>query len=414
MSGILQIALDIILSGIGLAFIVYFLFRAIKNSEDPAKVIFKIVGSISVVLAAVFFIHSMTKHLGGGIAADFATAFLITGSIVACGIILSVAWTPQISAFIFSPLTNLFDGGTEPPDKRPYYSIAITRRKLNKPLEAIVEIRRQLAQFPDDYEGVALLAGIQAEDLKDLASAEITFHHFCDRPDAPPLQVAAALTQLADWHLKLAQDADSARAVLEKIIARFPGTGLALQAAQRIAHLGGAEKILLAAHDRQAVFVPAGVKNIGLLDSTKFLRPTETDPEKLASEYVKHLAQHPQDTEARETLAIIYARHYQRLDLATLELEQLINEPNQPGKQVAHWLNLLADLQICSGADYDTVRGTLEKIVARFDGLPAGEIAQSRLGRLKLELKGKKETPSVKLGVYEQNIGLKYGSPRQL
>jgi hypothetical protein len=41
-------------------------------------------------------------------------------------------------------------------------------------------------------------------------------------------------------------------------------------------------------------------------------------------------------------------------------------------------------------------------------------MARTRLGRLKLELKGKKETPGVKLGVYEQNIGLKQGSPRQL
>ena len=186
-----------------------------------------------------------------------------------------------------------------------------------------------------------MLASVQAEDMKDLPGAEITFNHFCDWPEAPPRQVAAALTQLADWHLKIAQDVDSARATLEKIISRFPGTGLAAQAAQRIAHLGGTEKILLAAHDRQAVFVPEGVKNIGLLDSTEFLRPVEMDPKKQAAEYVKHLEQYPLDTEVREKLAVIYARDYQRLDLASLELAQLINEPNQPAKQVARWLNLL-------------------------------------------------------------------------
>jgi hypothetical protein len=75
---------------------------------------------------------------------------------------------------------------------------------------------------------------------------------------------------------------------------------------------------------------------------------------------------------------------------------------------------LLANLQLRGGADYDTVRATLERIVELFPDLPAGEIARSRLSRLRLEFKGQKETPSVKLGVYEQNIGLKYGSPRQL
>ena len=260
---------------------------------------------------------------------------------------------------------------------------------MNRPLEAIVEVRKQLANFPNDYEGVALLANIQAEDMKDLQSAEITLNHFCDLPDAPPKQVAAALTQMADWHLKFAQDSDSARASLEKIITKFPDSELSLAAAQRSAHLGG------------------------LLDSSAHLVPEEADPAKLAAVYVKHLEQHPLDTEAREKLAVIYADHFKRLDLATLELKQMIDEPNQPVKRVAHWLHLLANLQIRNGADYETVRETLEIIVKRFPDLPVAESARSRLARLKLEIKGQqKETPGIKLGVYEQNIGLKYGSPR--
>jgi hypothetical protein len=248
--------------------------------------------------------------------------------------------------------------------------------------------------------------------MKDLAGAEMTLNHFCGLPAAPPKQIAAALTQLADWHLKLAQDADSARAALEKIIAKFPDSELSLAAAQRIAHLGGAEKILMAAHDRQPVVMPEGVKSAGLRDSMRDLVPAETDPAKLAADYVKHLEQHPLDSEAREKLAVLYATHYQRLDMATNELDQLINEPNQPPKRVAHWLNLLADLQIHAGAGHDTVRPTLEKIIELFPDLPAATLAQSRLTHLKLEIKGQKEeTPGMKLGVYEQNIGLKYGSP---
>jgi tetratricopeptide (TPR) repeat protein len=307
----------------------------------------------------------------------------------------------------------MFDGGKQPPEPKPYYSVAISKRKLNRPLEAIVEVRKQLANFPNDYEGVALLANIQAEDMKDLQSAEITLNHFCDLPDAPPKQVAAALTQMADWHLKFAQDSDSARASLEKIITKFPDSELSLAAAQRSAHLGGTEKQLLAAHDRQAMSVPEGIKNVGLLDSSAHLVPEEADPAKLAAVYVKHLEQHPLDTEAREKLAVIYADHFKRLDLATLELKQMIDEPNQPVKRVAHWLHLLANLQIRNGADYETVRETLEIIVKRFPDLPVAESARSRLARLKLEIKGQqKETPGIKLGVYEQNIGLKYGSPR--
>ena len=162
-------------------------------------------------------------------------------------------------------------------------------------------------------------------------------------------------------------------------------------AAQRIAHLGGAEKILLAAHDRQPMAMPESVKNIGLLESSAHLRPAEIDPAKLAADYVKHLEQHPLDTEVREKLAIIYADHYQRLDLATGELEQLIDEPNQPPKRVAHWLNLLADLQIRHGADYDTVRGTLEKIVERFPDSGRCGNGANAAGALETRIKGHKQ-----------------------
>ena len=208
-----------------------------------------------------------------------------------------------------------------------------------------------------------LLASVQAENLADLAGAEVTLNHFCEWPDAPEKQVAAAYTQLADWHLKLGADADAARAALRKIVARFPDTETALQAEQRIAHLSEAEKMILARHDRQNVVLPEGVQNIGLLDSTEFLKPREVEPGKLAAAHVKHLEAHPHDTEVREKLALIYARDFKRLDLATMELAQLINEPKHKPKQVAHWLNLLANLQIELGADMATVRATLEKIV---------------------------------------------------
>ena len=188
---------------------------------------------------------------------------------------------------------------------------------------------------------------------------------------------------------------------------------MSLQAAQRIAHLGGTGQTFLMAHDRQPMAVPEGVKNVGLLASSQFLVPAETESGKLAASYVKHLEQHPLDTEIREKLAILYADHYQRLDLAAGELKQLIEHPNQPVKRVAHWLNLLADLQIRHGADYDTVRETLEKIIEKYPGAALAEQARTRLDRLKLELKGQKETPGVKLGVYEQNLGLKPGSLRR-
>ena len=405
MSHVLEIVAKWFLPAIGLGFAGWVLFRALKRSYDPAKLLFKWV--CTAVVGGVIIGKAMPLFARGG--EDALIGLFLT---LFCGIALAITWRHSITDLIANPIGSLYDGGREEVEPKPFYSIALSQRKRNKPLEAIVEIRKQLAKFPDDFEGIMLLASIQAEDLKDLPSAELTLNRYCDRPEAPPQQVAAAWTQLADWHIRILQEVESGRAWLEKIIERYPNTQQALAAAQRLAHLGGTKKILLDARDRQPVAVPEGVKNIGLLQSTEFLRPTEDDPGKLAAEYVKHLEAHPLDTEVREKLAILYARQFKRVDLAMLELEQLINQPNQPPKRVAQWVNLLADLQIHGGADYETVRATLQIILDRFPGLPVADLAQSRLNILKLEIKGQRETPNKTMGVYEQNIGLKYGRPR--
>ena len=152
-----------------------------------------------------------------------------------------------------------------------------------------------------------------------------------------------------------------------------------------------------------------GEQNLGLLKEQEHLKRVERDPKELAQEYVTHLEQHPLDTEAREKLAVVYAEHYGRLDLASDQLEQLIQQPNQPSKLVVHWLNLLADLQVRAGADYESVKQTLQRIVEREPNLAAAQIALRRLSRLKLELKANEKSQGVKMGDYEQNIGLKQG-----
>lgn len=396
---ILKVAGEIALGLFGLGFMVWVSVRSIARSDDPAKLIFKWIFTIPFCIGCLVVAHKL------GPFGPFVIVFM--------AIVLTVLWTPHIGEIIARPLESLYNGGNEPPEPKPAYSIATAQRKRRNLVQAIASVREQLAKFPNDYEGVLLLASIQAEDMSDLASAEISVHHFCDSPDAPPKQIAALLTLLADWQLKIGRDVDSAKAALQGIIDRFPQTELSLQAAQRMARLSGTKKILLATDDRVPMAVPRGVENVGLLESSAHLRPQEEDPGQLATVYVKHLEEHPADAEVREKLAVIYADHFKRLDMATLELMQLVNEPNQPPKRVAHWLNLLADLQVRGGADYETVRKTLEQIVERFEGSHHAEQARSRLSRLKLEVKAKEENRTVKLGVYEQDIGLKGRVPPQ-
>jgi hypothetical protein len=376
----------------------WLMVRAIRRSQDPAKSLFKVIVTIPTLGLAIMAIPWF------GPAGPFGIVF--------CAIVLSVLWAPHIGEFFARPLTGLFDGGDRKPELRPAYSISQAKRKRGHYSEAVAEIWKQLARFPADFEGQLMLAEIQAENLNDLRGAEITIQRLCNQPGHAPQNIAAALNSLADWHLKYAQDPEAAKQDLEKIIELLPESEMSARAAQRIGHLASRE-FLLASHDRKRIAVPPGIENVGLLPSEQQPKAPEADPAKLAAEYVRHLEDHPLDTEARERLAVLYANHYGRLDLAADQLEQLISHSGLPAKRVVHWLNLLADLQVQHSAPYDAVRQTLQRVIELFPDSAAAHTASSRLAHLKLELKGKEKGQTVKLGTYEQDIGLKRGSTHQ-
>jgi tetratricopeptide (TPR) repeat protein len=398
-----HIVRGIVLLVIALSFFGWVLVRCLKRSEDPARLLFKWVLTVPVLYLLFFRAAPMAAQPDLS-----AIAGLLFGTV--CGLVLAIIWRHNLVNLIAKPFTSLYDGGSQEPIPKPAYSVAQSKQKKGNYLEAVAEIRKQLARFPTDVEGQLLLAQIQSEDLKDLSAAELTIERFCAQPGHSPHNIVFALYSLADWHLKITQDREAAQRDLEKVIELFPESEFALGAAHRIAHLGSPE-MLLASHEEKKFIVPEGVKNLGLLRDQEHLKPAEPNPEEVAAEYVKHLEQHPLDMEAREKLAVIYADHYGRLDIATSELEEMITHPHLPGRLVVHWLNLLADLQIRHGAGYEAVRETLQRIVDRAPDGAAAELARHRLALLKLEMKSKDKSQAVKLGSYEQNIGLKRGLP---
>jgi tetratricopeptide (TPR) repeat protein len=394
-----------VLLAIALSAIGWWMVRCLKRSDDPARLIFKWILTVPVVLGLLFWVGPFATSSQAG-------AFIGVPLAAAGGIVLAIIWRHNIAGLIAKPFGALYDGGSEEPIPRPAYSTAQSKQKKGHYLEAIADIRQQLDRFPTDVEGQFLIAQIQAEDLKDVPAAELTIERFCAQPGHAPQNIVFALYSLADWHLKFTQDREAARRHLEKIIELFPESEFALGAAHRIAHLGS-EEMLLAPHERRKFIVAEGPQNLGLTRERSEPKPSEPNPEQEAAECVKHLERFPLDTEAREKLAVIYADHYKRLDMATGELEQMIEQPNQPGRLVVHWLNLLADLQIRSGAGFEAVQQTLQRIVDRDPEAAPAEIARHRLALLKLEMKSKAMSQAVKLGAYEQNIGLKQGLRRR-
>lgn len=388
--------------------VVWGFVHSFKRSDDRKRLIYKWIFTLLTFIPIVLLVRFLRNAVEGGV--NYGVAFFGAIAALVLGLVMAVIWRHNIAAIIARPFGSLYDGGSEEADARPVYSIAQARRKRGHYTEAIAEIRRQLEKFPNDFEGQLLLAEIQVENLNDLPAAGLTIERLCEQEGHPPRSVAYALNLLADWQLKYAQDREAARLALQKIIARMSDSELSARAAQRIAHLAQTD-FLLAAHDRKPIEVKPGIDDIGLLPAEQQPKAPEMDLAKQAAEYVKHLQEHPLDTEAREKLALIYSEHYGRLDLATDQLEQLVANPGQPPKRVAHWLNLLADLQIKHTADYEAVRRTVQRVIDLFPNSAVAQAARNRLDHLKLEMKRKGTSQTVKLGTYEQDIGLKHGSP---
>jgi tetratricopeptide (TPR) repeat protein len=284
------------------------------------------------------------------------------------------------------------------------YSYAEAKRRKGLPVDAIVELRKELAKFPDDFPGVLLLASIQAEDLKDLPAAEATIEDFIARPKMPPATICAALQNLADLQWRHAKDATAATATLQRITQAYPETNLAHAALQRIAHLDAAGQTR---QQRAEVHysVPTGERDIGLRVGVPSAAKADGPAEEM-ERMVQQLERHPSDVESRESLAMLYAQEFGRVDLAAEQLEQLIDLRAESPRRIARWLNLLATVHARFGNDLEAARNDLQRIQERFPRSTMAEAAMTRLASLNLEVKANEKTGAKALGSYEKQIGL--------
>jgi len=370
-----------------------FAWRCLRKSAEPGSLIVKWIISAGVIGAQILIFPHVSP--------TFLLAFLILPPVL-----VVMLWVPSIGSMMANLVTTAIDGGDVPMDAQPLYSAAETKRRNGHPQEAMALVREQLEEFPGDFPGVMLLASILAEDLNDLPGAQLALERWMEGPAATPQGKASALTTLADWHLQFAQDPEAARAALERIVKEFPDTPISHQTAQRLAHLPTVE-YLMAAGKAATVNLRPGEKDLGLRKNYTGPVAAEPDWDALAEECVKQLEKHPADTATREKLAVLYAEHFHRLDLATDQLEQLIAFPNETPRHIVEWLNLLADLQIRIGKDLAGAEATLRRIAERFPHLAQAELALARLASLQGEMKGGHTAQVKTMGRYEKDLGLK-------
>jgi tetratricopeptide (TPR) repeat protein len=394
MMALLGMSLDNLLGWLFVvAVFVFWGWRSLLKSDDRRILVIKWVWSAVLLLIAVWI---------ASLRVTFKPLLLVLPLSV-----LGITWIPNVFNFLVKPLTNAFDGGAEEAETKPFYFRAEAKRRQGLYKEAVAEVRQQLDQFPGDVEGLLKLAVIQAEDLRDLPAAADTLNELLQQPGLPPAKITGALQTLADWQMNIGRDPAAARRSFERIIQLFPDSPMSLAAQQRIAHLEGVSQ---AREFREhAVFkIPVRERGLGLRQAVRREESPEDESAALAAEHVRQLQKHPNDTETREKLALLYAEELGRLDLAVSQLEQLAVLPTATPKQTAHWLELLATLHIREGNDIAAAENALRRIVDRFPKMAVASQAVVRLASLQGELKAAATvTASKALGVYEKDVGLK-------
>ena len=393
---------------IGLIFLAGGIFLAHRMSKRDDGQMFEPRDRVIITLALVLLLGAAARTLVGGGAA--AGVFMLV-IVIPAGVILSYIWLPTAVDALLSGLTGAMTGGNEPVEPKPFYFRALAMRRKGKFSEALVEIDAELVKFPGNLEGMCLKAEIQADDLQNLPAAAGVLQEAITTPGRPLAERLSTQFRLAELLVHRMNDVPAGKALLETILEENPDTEAAHTARQHLAHLPGATPA--AAPERRKLVVVHHEGSLGLTEDLGAGSLPQEDWTARAQEWVTHLEQHPTDWEAREKLATVYADHFQRIPLAIDQIRTLIDQPGQPPKRVAGWLNRIADLELRADSGAEGVgkaRAALEEVQTRYPDSPWAEQAVERLAILGRSERAKTPTPTLKIGVYEQNIGLKRGS----
>ncbi|MFM1944752.1 MAG: hypothetical protein RI897_3734 [Verrucomicrobiota bacterium] len=354
-----------------IAGIIALLWRTLSRSDEPGTIAIKWLVTLAIASAVSFLAR---KWLGGsagssGLVAAFGSTLIFVGLLATAGIIVGIIWGRHFGDWISKPLAGLFDGSGEESKPVPLYSIAIARRKKGQPEAAIQAIDEQLHKFPQDFTGSLLKAEIEAVDLQDVTSATRTLYPWLYGSTLNPGDCAIAHTKLADWHLRLNHDQESARQHLQAILQEQPDSPAAQLAEQRLAHLDYENQ-----PHTNVIRVTAGSGS-----PVETGRPPSFTPKDASAEIpaiLQHLTAHPHDTAAREKLIDIYAWEQNQAQPARDQIELILQSRRLTPRELARYLNLLADIEIKVAGNETAAKSALQRIIDTApDSAPAHQAA---------------------------------------
>ena len=284
----------------------------------------------------------------------------------------------------------------EPRRHVPAYGRAVARMKFGNYREAEQEIIQQLEQCEDDYEGWMLLAQLYAERFGELKNASDTVFDVCSQPAITPFQISRGFNRLADWQLAHGNDPKAAKAALEEVVRRAPGTPFARTAEQRIA---------LLPLDREELQEQRAVKRLRLPSLSDGPAPTIGTQESAApstgapvsptearaasrrrlTRLLTRMAAAPDDWSLREQRWKLLGDELGETGTAVRELEDLLSRNLVPRERLPASLALVAGWRLKRLGDRAGARKVLERLVQEFPGTSEGYGASAQLWAIESE-----------------------------
>jgi hypothetical protein len=261
------------------------------------------------------------------------------------------------------------------------YGKAIGHLKRGKVEDAEWEVISQLEKVENDFEGWMLLAEMYAKDYRNMEDAARVILDVCKQPDVQQVQISIACHKLADWQLEIAENPVGARAALELLCRKLPGTHFAHMAQQRIRQIPSTcEEFDEAKKGRKIRLQP-------LLEETN--TPQHSEPVSRieaaaeANRLSDKLSTDPNDIPAREKLALVLGEKLGKIDLAVEQLT-LLGELDATEEQKAKWLAQIASWEFNRDKDPEKFQSALRRIIREYPQTSHAFAAQRRLYLLEM------------------------------
>ena len=285
----------------------------------------------------------------------------------------------------FIPILQYVVAFESEPEPVPHYTSAIVKMKFGKYAEAEQAIIQELEKCENDFDGWLMLAELYARQFDDMGEAERTILDLCNEPATTLSQKSVALHKLADWQLQFRGDPPAARRALEEIIKLAPGTHLATMARHRLRQLPATRQEWAEHQHGKKISMPALNEDLDNIAEQSVPEADPAEAERAADQCVEKLKRDPNDVPARERLARIFAERLGQAGLGIVQLELLVEMPDQPANKIAEWLALIAAWQLKYLNDREAAQKILRRLIKDFSQSPQAFAAQRRLNLMEMD-----------------------------